>query len=179
MKISNSKSFTLAAIISILILMLGLSYAAVPLYRFFCQATGYGGTVTISDYSNLMAVTPESPKLIKIIFNSDTSSDIPWRFTPTQRELYVTPGETALAFYSVENPTSETITGVATYNVAPSRAGLYFNKIQCFCFEQQEVQPNEKLDMPVFFFLDPELLNDKQLSGLTDITLSYTFFKVN
>ena len=102
---------------------------------------------------------------------------MPWRFTPTQSFVKVLPGETALAFYTVRNPTNKTITGVATYNVDPPRAGLYFNKIQCFCFEEQRIGPYEEVDMPVFFFIDPEYLQDKYLKNNNNIMLSYTFFK--
>ena len=104
---------------------------------------------------------------------------MPWKFKPTQSEVKLIPGETALAFYTVTNTSDKAITGVATYNVHPPKAGLYFNKIQCFCFEEQRLQPHEEIDMPVFFFIDPEIVNDPALKNVHSITLSYTFFKTD
>lgn len=100
-----------------------------------------------------------------------------WQFHPSQREVKLIPGETALAFYTVKNPSDKAITGVATYNVFPPKAGLYFSKIQCFCFEEQRMGPKEVIDMPVFFYIDPEFSKDPAMDAVTDITLSYTFFK--
>ena len=100
-----------------------------------------------------------------------------WQFYPSQREVKLIPGETALAFYTVKNPSNKAITGVATYNVFPPKAGLYFSKIQCFCFEEQRMGPKEVIDMPVFFYIDPEFAKDPAMDAVTDITLSYTFFK--
>jgi len=102
---------------------------------------------------------------------------MPWKFKPQQQSVKVVPGETALAFYKATNPTKSAITGVATYNVFPPKAGLYFNKIQCFCFEEQRLRPGEEIDMPVFFFIDKEILTDASLDHVNNITLSYTFFK--
>ncbi|KAG5547644.1 hypothetical protein RHGRI_013365 [Rhododendron griersonianum] len=134
--------------------MVGCSYAAVPLYRRFCQATGYGGTVQrresveekIARHAQDGTVTTRE---IVVQFNADVADGMPWKFIPTQREVRVRPGESALAFYTAENQSSTPITGVSTYNVTPMKAAVYFNKIQCFCFEEQRLLPGEQIDMPV------------------------------
>lgn len=161
----------------------GLAYASVPLYRVFCQVTGFGGTVRRveqdddDNYTGLEDLEIVEGRPITVRFNSDLSAKVPWRFTPAQSEVTVLPGETALAFYVAENTSNEPITGIATYNVAPARAGMYFNKIQCFCFDEQRIKPGEKLDMPVFFYLDPSLVEDEAMEDIKDVTLSYTFFR--
>jgi len=116
-------------------------------------------------------------KPIVITFNSDVSRKMPWTFLPEQKEVKVIPGEPALAFYKAKNNSNEAMTGVATYNVTPQKAGAYFNKVQCFCFDEQKLGPGEEVDMPVFFFIDPEILEDPNMKGVDRITLSYTFFK--
>ncbi|KAL0783769.1 hypothetical protein Bca101_000014 [Brassica carinata] len=167
--------------------MVGLTYAAVPLYRTFCQATGYGGTVQRKE--NLAPSLkggvkgpihkPSSFWEIVVQFNADVADGMQWKFTPTQREVRVKPGESALAFYTAENKSSAPITGVSTYNVTPMKAGVYFNKIQCFCFEEQRLLPGEQIDMPVFFYIDPEFETDSRMDGINNLILSYTFFKVS
>jgi cytochrome c oxidase assembly protein subunit 11 len=164
--------------------MVGLTYAAVPLYRTFCQATGYGGTVQrketveekIARHTESGTVTERE---IVVQFNADVADGMQWKFTPTQREVRVKPGEGALAFYTAENKSSSPITGVSTYNVTPMKAGVYFNKIQCFCFEEQRLLPGEQIDMPVFFYIDPEFETDPRMDGINNLILSYTFFKVS
>lgn len=164
--------------------MVGCSYAAVPLYRRFCQATGYGGTVQrretveekIARHSQDGTVTTRE---IIVQFNADVADGMPWKFLPTQREVRVKPGESALAFYTAENKSSAPIVGVSTYNVTPMKAAVYFNKIQCFCFEEQRLLPGEQVDMPVFFYIDPEFETDPRMDGINNIILSYTFFKVS
>ncbi|CAJ0910253.1 2012_t:CDS:2 [Entrophospora sp. SA101] len=167
---------------SILMFGLGLTYAAVPLYRKFCQTTGFGGTPIILNNNNDNTdrlIPDKSSRRLKIKFNSDTSMSLPWSFHPQQRELKVLPGESALAFYTAENKTSQDIIGIATYNVTPAKVAQYFNKIQCFCFEEQKLEANEKVDMPVFFFIDPEFSSDPLMNDVDTITLSYTFFKIS
>eukprot|EP00049_Salpingoeca_infusionum_P007973 m.128628 g.128628 ORF g.128628 m.128628 type:complete len:175 (-) comp13875_c1_seq1:280-804(-) len=115
--------------------------------------------------------------VLRCRFNADTSANMQWKFRPQQKEVKLVPGETALAFYTATNPTDKAVTGISTYNVVPYEAGLYFNKIQCFCFEEQRLNPNESVDMPVFFYIDPEFAEDPNLVDVDDITLSYTFFK--
>ncbi|CAI6363849.1 unnamed protein product [Macrosiphum euphorbiae] len=160
------------------VLTVGLSYAAVPLYKMFCQAFSYGGTLNhnIED-SKVETMKPNRNREIKVHFTADTSSSMQWSFKPLQNEIRVAPGETALAFYTAKNPLDKAITGISTYNVVPFEAGQYFNKIQCFCFEEQQLNPNEEVDMPVFFFIDPEYTTDPKMENIDDITLSYTFFE--
>ncbi|KAL6959655.1 Cytochrome c oxidase assembly protein cox11, mitochondrial [Sarracenia purpurea var. burkii] len=164
--------------------MVGCTYAAVPLYRTFCQATGYGGTVQrresveekIARHAQDGTITNRE---ISVQFNADVADGMPWKFIPTQREVRVKPGESALAFYTAENRSSTPITGVSTYNVTPMKAAVYFNKIQCFCFEEQRLLPGEQIDMPVFFYIDPEFETDPKMDGINSLILSYTFFKVS
>lgn len=196
----------------------GATYASVPLYKMFCQATGFGGTTqrvvfegeasepnalekavrgfmtkiapkssarvhTWTDEdaaAKLASLRPvENAKLITVRFDTTVSDVMPWSFTPVQLDVKVVPGETALSFFSVTNHSDKAITGVATYNVHPPKVGLYFQKIQCFCFEEQRLLPGETVDMPVFFFIDPEILDDPQVSYISDMTLSYTFFQTD
>ncbi|XP_019434784.1 PREDICTED: cytochrome c oxidase assembly protein COX11, mitochondrial-like [Lupinus angustifolius] len=164
--------------------MVGSTYAAVPLYRRFCQATGYGGTVQRRETVEEKIARHDKDKTltsreIVVQFNADIADGMPWKFIPTQREVKVKPGESALAFYTAENKSSTPITGVSTYNVTPMKAAVYFNKIQCFCFEEQRLLPGEKIDMPVFFYIDPEIETDPRMDGINNIILSYTFFKVS
>ncbi|KAL8619240.1 Cytochrome c oxidase assembly protein cox11, mitochondrial [Nucella lapillus] len=160
------------------IFMLGMSYAGVPLYRMFCQATGLGGTISRGhDTSKVETMQSVPERLLNIRFNADVASSMRWNFKPQQVEVKVLPGETALAFYTAKNPTDKPIIGISTYNVVPFEAGQYFNKIQCFCFEEQRLNPHEQVDMPVFFYIDPEFADDPKLQGVNTITLSYTFFE--
>lgn len=159
---------------------LGITYISVPLYRVFCQATGYGGTTQRVNADKVTPVAVASDgRPIRVLFDSAVSSSMPWKFKPQQAEVMLVPGETALAFYTAKNPTKDSITGVATYNVQPPKAGLYFNKIQCFCFEEQRLQAKEEIDMPILFFIDPEILEDPSMDSVNTITLSYTFFKTD
>ncbi|XP_069015996.1 cytochrome c oxidase assembly protein COX11, mitochondrial isoform X2 [Embiotoca jacksoni] len=158
--------------------MIGLSYAAVPLYRLYCQASGLGGTaVSGHDAEQVETMTAVKERVIKVTFNADTHASIQWNFRPQQTEIFVVPGETALAFYRAKNPTDKPIIGISTYNVVPFEAGQYFNKIQCFCFEEQRLNPHEEVDMPVFFYIDPEFDEDPRMARVDTITLSYTFFE--
>lgn len=163
---------------SVAVLTVGLSYAAVPLYRMFCQATGYGGTTKQIDsgaeVENLKVV---DDRTLTIRFEAGTSRNLQWKFKPVQREVTLCPGDTALAFYTAENLTDRPIIGISTYNVLPFDAGKYFNKIQCFCFEEQQLNPHEEVDMPVFFYIDPDFDEDPQMHKINEIILSYTFFE--
>ena len=161
--------------------MVGLSYGAVPLYRIFCQVTGFGGTTQVADLSTndiSSNLSEHNNRIVTVTFSGDVSDTMPWRFHPLQHEIKLMVGETALAFYSAENPTDKSIVGISTYNVNPQQAGIYFNKIQCFCFEEQRLKPHEVIDMPVFFFIDPAFLDDPKMTDIDSITLSYTFFDV-
>lgn len=209
--------------IAIVIGALGASYAAVPLYKVFCQTTGFGGTTqrvlndsdTLAnenddEYNNTMevylqrlaaSVLPartaarvhtwtdvdamerlrqmrpvKNADMITVRFDTTVTDVMPWSFVPVQLDVKIVPGETALSFFRVTNHSDKAITGVATYNVHPPKVGLYFQKIQCFCFEEQRLLPGETVDMPVFFFIDPDMLDDSQVSYVRNVTLSYTFF---
>lgn len=160
------------------VLTLALSYAAVPLYRMFCQASGFAGTVGVDiDPEKIANMTTVEDRVLRIKFNADTGATMRWKFKPQQKEVYLVPGETNLAFYSAENTSDEPIIGISTYNVIPYDAGQYFMKIQCFCFEEQRLNPHEQVDMPVFFYIDPAFADDPVMKDVDEITLSYTFFK--
>lgn len=165
--------------LAVLVGTLGLSYAAVPMYKAYCQKTGFGGTPN----TDATKFTPErmtpitSHKKIRVTFNSQVSDTLEWKFTPQQRQVVIQPGETALAFYTATNKSAEDIIGIATYNVTPDIAAPYFSKIQCFCFDEQKLLAGESVDMPVFFFIDPDVVDDPRMKDVDLITLSYTFFK--
>ncbi|KAF7135762.1 hypothetical protein RHSIM_Rhsim08G0020500 [Rhododendron simsii] len=127
----------------------------------------------------MLKMEQSPPGRLCVQFNADVADGMPWKFIPTQREVRVRPGESALAFYTAENRSSTPITGVSTYNVTPMKAAVYFNKIQCFCFEEQRLLPGEQIDMPVFFYIDPEFETDPKMDGINNLILSYTFFKVS
>ncbi len=150
----------------------GLSFAAVPLYDLFCSVTGFGGTTQTAD------AAPEEigERIVAVRFNSDVSNDVPWRFKPSQLEVQLHVGEVGLAFYTATNESDRTILGSATFNVTPLKAGIYFNKVDCFCFEEQVLRPGESAELPVTFFVDPDIVNDRNLDDVKTITLSYTFF---
>jgi len=147
------------------------------------QSHGSKGAKTWTDEeaaARLATLRPiKNGKLITVRFDSTVGDVMPWSFVPTQLDVKVVPGETALSFFTATNHSDKAITGVATYNVHPPRAGFYFNKIQCFCFEEQRLLPGETVDMPVFFFIDPEWADDPQLAKVANITLSYTFFQTD
>lgn len=139
------------------------------------RAPGHGPSGDSIDPSTRL-VPVEDAKRIRVTFNASVSDILPWKFTPQQREVRVLPGETALAFYTATNNSDKDIIGVATYSVTPAQTAPYFSKIQCFCFEEQRLNAGETVDMPVFFYLDPDLLNDLNMRGVETVTLSYTFF---
>ncbi len=153
--------------------MLALAYASVPIYRIFCQVTGYGGTTQVA----IRAPGAVGNKYITVRFNADVSKKLPWEFYPLQKEMKVLPGEPSFAMYRSINKTDRPISGMATYNVTPNKTGLYFNKIECFCFIRQTLQPHQTIDMPVMFYIDPSMLDDESAKDIETITLSYTFFE--
>ena len=152
--------------------MLGMAYAAVPLYQIFCQVTGYAGTTQRADDTTGDVLD----KKITIRFDANTSNELDWAFAPKQRAITLRIGEKGQAFYKAKNLGDETSFGTATFNVSPGAAGVYFNKIECFCFTEQELAAGQAVDMPVVFFVDPEIVNDPLMKDATTITLSYTFF---
>ncbi|KAL6933399.1 related to Cytochrome c oxidase assembly protein COX11, mitochondrial [Hanseniaspora guilliermondii] len=165
--------------ISTILCLLGLGAVSIPLYRALCARTGFGGQ-PITDKSTVKPsrLKPvDQDKRIRVKFSCETSDVLPWKMTPEQKEVYVLPGETALAFYKAKNYSENDIIGMATYSITPGECSPYFNKIQCFCFEEQKLNAGEEVDMPVFFFIDPEFVNDSQMQEHTDIILHYSFFK--
>ena len=153
--------------------MVGAAYAAVPLYQLFCAATGYGGTPQIGPQASPGAVS----RMITVRFNADVNGGMPWLFQPLQREVRIKVGETGMAWFRAQNLASRPVKGQATFNVTPDKTGIYFNKIQCFCFDEQVLQPGQSVDMPVTFFVDPKLAGDRNMDDIRTITLSYTFFR--
>ena len=153
----------------------GLAYASVPLYKLFCQVTGYGGTTQRSDGSGVVI----SNRDITVRFDANISAGLNWKFYPAQRSVKAKFGETVEVVFIAENLAGNTRAGTATFNVTPQQAGAYFNKIECFCFTDTVVKPGEKLEMPVVFFVDPALLETEEGRDVSTITLSYTFFAVN
>ena len=164
---------TLGALCGVAVVMVGMAYAAVPLYDWFCRVTGFAGTTQQAD-AGADVVLDET---ITVRFDASTARDLPWEFRPVERTMTVRIGETSLAFYEAHNPTDRPITGTASYNVAPFSTGGYFAKIDCFCFTEQTLQPGETMQMPVQFFVDPAIVDDPEASRVHEITLSYTFYE--
>jgi len=154
--------------------MLALGYAAVPLYRMFCQATGFGGTTMRSTTG--LAPGAVIGKIINVRFDANVSPMLPWRFGPEQNVARVAIGARQMAFFTATNLSDHPVTGTASFNVTPELAGAYFTKIQCFCFTSQTLKPGETVRMPVIYYVDPAILKDKDASRFNEITLSYTFF---
>ncbi len=166
---SNSK--LAKRIVIIPAVMLGLSFASVPFYDWFCRVTGFGGvTQTAVKASDIVL-----DETINVRFDGSVESGMPWDFKPVERKMKIKIGETGLAFYEAYNPTDETVAGTASFNVYPYSAGAYFTKIDCFCFEMQVLKPGERVQMPVSFFVDPEIKDDIEAKFVKSITLSYTF----
>ena len=153
--------------------MLALAYAASPLYDMFCRATGFGGTPQIAQEGE----RPVLSRTVNVRFDSNVDANLPWRFTPLEREVKVKLGEERLVHYRVTNLSQRPIVGTSTYNVTPETAGAWFNKLQCFCFTEQLLLPGQSMDMPVVFFVDPEMDKDRRYDNVRTVTLSYTFFE--
>ena len=172
----RSKNGLIAGALAVVVVgMVGLSFASVPLYQLFCKVTGFGGKPRI-------AMAPESAagasaNTITVRFDANVNPEMPWLFQPEQRQVVVRAGEPTLAFYKAINQSDRAITGTATYNVTPYKAAIYFSKIQCFCFTEQRLAAHQSVDMPVQFFVDPEIFKDPNTRDVTTITLSYTFFR--
>jgi cytochrome c oxidase assembly protein subunit 11 len=154
--------------------MVGMAYAAVPLYDWFCRTTGFGGTPLIASVAPAKAYD----RTIRVTFDANVAAGLAWSFAPETRSVDVKIGETKLVHYLARNDWAEASAGTATYNVSPPQAGAYFNKMQCFCFTEQTLAAGERLEMPVAFFIDPAIMQDPELRTLREITLSYTFFPV-
>ncbi len=164
---------TLAGLAGLVLGMGVLAYASVPLYQLFCQITGYGGTTQIAETVS----TSVTDRIVTIRFDGTVNPSLNWNFAPVQRSFKLRVGENALAHYQARNRGTEAIVGTATFNVTPDKVGQYFNKVACFCFTEQVLQPGQMVDMPVSFFIDPEIGNDPNLDDVSTITLSYTFFE--
>ncbi len=161
-------------LLTLVAVMIGLTFAAVPLYQLFCQVTGYGGTTQRADAPSTQA----TDRVISVRFDANTSSRLEWSFRPVENRIALKIGENRLAFYKAANRSDTPLTGTATFNVTPELAGAYFNKVDCFCFIEQTLGPGQEVDMPVSFFIDPAILDDPDARNIEEITLSYTFFKV-
>lgn len=170
---SSRNARTAAALGLVIAGMVGLSFAAVPLYDWFCRVTGYGGTTSVAE----SAPETASERTITVRFNADVARDFPWDFAPAERRVEVRLGEQGLTHYVARNIGSEATVGMATYNVSPAEAGRYFNKIDCFCFTEQHLAAGQDVEMPVTFFVDPAIMENDYLRNAEEITLSYTFFK--
>lgn len=169
----EARNGRLALMLALLVAgMVGMSYAAVPLYQLFCQVTGFGGTTQRAD----RAPDTVTDTLVTVRFDANTAPNLNWSFQPISRQITLKIGENELAFYRVKNLSDHALTGTATFNVTPEIAGSYFNKIQCFCFQEQRLEPGESMEMPVSFFVDPSILDDPDAKSIREITLSYTFF---
>lgn len=171
---NRGQTITLIASLGAVALMVGLVAVSVPLYNLFCRATGYGGTTQVADHAGAAI-----GRTITVRFDASLAKDMPWRFQPQQRQITTHLGEPTLAIFSATNLSDKAVIGTATFNVTPAKAGVYFNKIQCFCFTEQRLEPGQTVDMPVSFFVDPALADDDTTSEVTTITLSYTFFDIN
>jgi cytochrome c oxidase assembly protein subunit 11 len=170
---SRRNGTTVVLLAAVVCGMVGLSFASVPLYRLFCQATGFGGT------TQRAAAAPDEVvgALVTVRFDAQTAPDLGWEFRPLESAVRLHPGEQREVLFRATNRTAETVTGTATFNVTPTKTGIYFDKLQCFCFNEQQLKPGESRDMGVVFFVDPDLLTDPNTSDVRTITLSYTMFR--
>lgn len=171
----DANTRTLTRLVGVVIVMGAMAWASIPLYNWFCRVTGYGGTTG----TEVAAPGEVLDQTIKIRFDASRERDFPWEFRPLVRETELRIGETGLAFYEAYNPTDRPIAGQAAYNVTPFEAGSFFNKIECFCFTEQVLQPGERVEMPVTFYVDPEIVNDRDAKFAHTITLSYTFYEID
>lgn len=167
----NGAAKTALQLAGVAVTMAALSFAAVPFYDWFCRTTGFAGTTSTAT----SAPSEMLERTIRVRFDASLSDAMPWKFKPMQREMDVRIGEVGLAFYEASNPTDRRVAGTASYNVTPDSAGGYFTKIDCFCFEQQVLEAGETVKMPVTFFIDPEIVKDREGKFVREITLSYTF----
>jgi cytochrome c oxidase assembly protein subunit 11 len=169
----NGQNKTAFYLVGVVVTMGSLSFAAVPFYDWFCRVTGFGGTPGVA------TAAPDTilEQTVKVRFDASIERGMPWEFAPAQREMTVRIGENVLAFYTAHNPTDRPVAGTASFNVTPDAAGGYFQKIACFCFTEQVLQPGETVEMPVSFFVDPEMLKDLEGQHVKEITLSYTFYE--
>ncbi len=173
-KKTSRNRWTAFAATGVVAAMVGLSYAAVPLYQLFCKVTGFGGTTQVA---TAPAPATVSNRVIRVTFDATVNSALPWRFVPLRQSVDLKVGEQILVHYRATNLSDKPVTGMASFNVTPHKMGAYFDKVECFCFTEQTLKPGESVDMPVVFYLDPELIQNRNLSDVTDVVLSYTFFR--
>ncbi|MBE1296257.1 cytochrome c oxidase assembly protein [Phycobacter azelaicus] len=166
---------TVLQTVGVVVLMGGLAWASVPFYDWFCRVTGFGGVTGVAEQGSDTILD----QTITVRFDASKERDMPWQFKPVEREMEVRIGETGLAFYEAYNPTDKPVAGQASYNVTPYSAGAFFEKIACFCFEEQVLEPGERVQMPVTFFVDPEIVEDRDGKYVHTITLSYTFYEID
>lgn len=171
----QGKHKTLAQTVGVVVIMGALAWASVPFYNWFCKVTGFGGVTNTADAGSESILD----QTIKIRFDASKERDMAWSFKPMQLEMELRIGETGLAFYEAHNPTNRPIAGQASYNVTPYQAGTFFTKIDCFCFTEQVLQPGETVQMPVTFYVDPEIVTDRDGKYVHTITLSYTFYEID
>ncbi len=171
----DPKSRTVVQLVGVVVFMGSLAWASVPLYDWFCRVTGWGGATDVAE----AGMDEPLEQTVNIRFDASKEAGFPWEFKPVEREMTVRIGEENLAFYEAYNPTDRPIAGSASYNVAPFSAGAYFSKIACFCFEEQVLMPGERVQMPVSFFVEPDILDDADAKFAKTITLSYTFHLID
>jgi cytochrome c oxidase assembly protein subunit 11 len=171
----SPKGRTVAQTAGLVVVMGGLAWASVPFYDWFCRVTGFGGVTQVATVGSEDILD----QTVTVRFDASLHTDMPWEFKPEVRQMELRIGETGLAFYEAYNPTNKPIAGSASYNVAPYQAGAFFNKIDCFCFEEQVLAPGERVMMPVTFYVDPEIVADRDGKYVHTITLSYTFYQID
>ena len=171
----DPKSKTVLQLVGVVVFMGAMAWASVPFYNWFCKVTGFGGTTNVAE-GPAGAILDRT---VKVRFDASVNRGFPWEFKPMQTEMTLRIGEEGMAFYEAYNPTDRPIAGQAAYNVYPYEAGAYFDKIECFCFTEQVLMPGERVEMPVNFFVDPEMVNDRDAKYVKHITLSYTFFEID
>ena len=171
----DPKLKTVTQTVGVVVLMGGLAWASVPFYDWFCRVTGFGGATGVSE----VASEDVLEQTVKVRFDASKERGMPWEFKPMERQMEIRIGESGLAFYEAYNPTDRVVAGSASYNVTPYEAGGFFTKIDCFCFEQQVLQPGERVQMPVTFYVDPAIVTDRDAQYVHTITLSYTFHEID
>jgi len=167
---NNKSALVLAGVVAG---MVGLAYAAVPLYQLFCQVTGYGGTTQQAEAAEGVMLTDRP---VRVRFNANVNRDMPWDFEPTQLTQDILVGQQVMATYTAHNPTDKRITGTAVFNVTPFKVGEYFDKVECFCFTEQTLEPGETAEMLVTYYVDPAIMDDPYMDDVKEIVLSYTFY---
>ncbi len=171
----NNANRTALVTVGVVLFMGAMAWAAVPFYDWFCRVTGFGGTPGVSTAASADVLD----RTIKVRFDGSLAKDMPWTFKPQQTQMEIRIGETGLAFYEAYNPTDRPVAGQASYNVTPYEAGGFFTKIDCFCFTEQVLEPGERVQMPVTFYVDPEIVTDRDAKYVHTITLSYTFYEID